>query len=130
MRPQVDQHQVRVGAAGDEVERRAPSSVSASALALSTTALRIGLELGPQRLAERHRLGGDDVHQRAALQAREDRRVDLLGDRLVVGQDHAAARAAQRLVGGGGDDMGVRRTGSGCSPPATRPAKCAMSTIR
>ena len=66
-------------------------------------------ELGPQRLAEGDRLGGDHVHQRAALQAGEDRRVDLLGDRLVVGQDHAAARAAQRLVGGGGDHVGVRQ---------------------
>ena len=75
------------------------------------TALRVGLEVGLQRLAERDRLGGDDVHQRAALQAGEDRRVDLLRDGLVVGQDHAAARAAQGLVGGGGDDMGMAERG-------------------
>ena len=108
LRPQVDQHQVVVGAAGDDVEAGAPAALAASALALSTTFLRIGLELRPQRLAEGHRLGGDDMHQRAALQAREDRRVDLLGDVLVVGEDHAAARAAQRLVRGRGDDMGMR----------------------
>jgi hypothetical protein len=48
------------------------------------------------------------MHQRPALQAGEDGRVDLLGERLVIGQDHAAARAAQGLVRGGGDDMGVR----------------------
>jgi hypothetical protein len=49
------------------------------------------------------------MHQRAALEAGEHRRVDLLGDRLVIGEDHAAARAAQCLVRGGGDDMGVRQ---------------------
>ena len=48
------------------------------------------------------------MHQRAALQAGEHRRVDLLGELLVVGEDHAAARAAQGLVRGRGDDMGVR----------------------
>ena len=48
------------------------------------------------------------MHQRAALQAGEDRGVDLLGDVLVVGQHHAAARAAQGLVRGGGHHMRVR----------------------
>ena len=76
---QVDQHQMRVGAARDDSAPRS-LSVAASALAFSTTAGDIALELGPQRLAERDRLGGDDVHQRPALQAREHRRVDLLGD--------------------------------------------------
>ena len=33
----------------------------------------IDLELGPQRLAERDRLGGDHVDQRAALHAGEHR---------------------------------------------------------
>ena len=70
--------------------------------------LRVKLEVGPQRLAERHRLGGDDMHQRAALQAREDRRIDLLRQLLVVGEDEAAARAAQRLMRGRGHDMGMR----------------------
>ncbi len=47
--------------------------------------------------------------QRAALNAGEDRRVDLLLD-LGVGlaEDDAAARAAQGLVGGGGDHVGER----------------------
>ena len=70
--------------------------------------LGVDLEVGAQRLAEGHGLGGDDVHQRAALDAGEDRRVDLLGDVLVVGQDHAAARTAQRLVRRRGDDVSVR----------------------
>ena len=67
------------------------------------------MKFGLQRLAEGDRLGGDDVHQRPALQAREHRRIHLLGDLLVIAQDHAAARAAQRLVRGGGHDMRMRQ---------------------
>ncbi len=70
--------------------------------------LRVDLELGPKRLAEGDCLGGDHMHQRAALKPRKHRRIDLLGNRLVVGQHHAAARAAQRFVRGGGRDMGMR----------------------
>ena len=49
---------------------------------------------------------------------------------LGLAHDHAAARAAQHLVGREGDDVGVghRATGSPC--PATSPMKCAASTIR
>ncbi len=69
-----------------------------------------------QRLVERGRLGGDHVHQRSALQSRKDRRVDRL---LVCGghQDEAAARAAQALVRGRGDDVGMpdrARIDAGC----------------
>ena len=92
--------------------------------------LGVDLEVRPQRLAEGDRLGGDDMHQRAALQAGEDRRVDLLGDRLVVGEDHAAARAAQRSCASSMVTTCACGNGDGCAPPATRPAKCAMSTIR
>ncbi|MOA04655.1 hypothetical protein D3C78_1242220 [compost metagenome] len=77
--------------------------------------LRIGDDLAgivgkfrTQGLAESHGLGGDDVHQGAALIAGEDGRVQLLRQIGVIGKDHAAAGAAQGLVGGGGDDMGVR----------------------
>jgi hypothetical protein len=48
------------------------------------------------------------MHQRAALNAREDRRVHLFRDLVVIGQDHAAARAAQGLVGGRRRHMGMR----------------------
>ncbi len=61
------------------------------------------------------------MHQRAALQTGEHGGIDLLGDGLVVGQDHAAARAAQRLVRGCGHDMGVRH-GLRMHAAATRPA--------
>ena len=55
---------------------------------------------------ERHRLGGDDVHQRAALAAGEDRAVDV-GLELLPAEDQAAAGAAEGLVDGGRDDVRV-----------------------
>ena len=107
LRPEIDQHQVVVGAAGDDVEALGAQRLR-QRLGVLDDVLRVDLEVRPQRFAERHRLGRDHMHQRAALQAREDRRVELLGERLVVAQDQAAARAAQRLVRGGGGDMGMR----------------------
>ena len=67
----------------------------------------VGLVLRRRRLLERDRLGRDRVHQRAALHHREDGLVD--GRRVLgLAHDHAAARAAQHLVRGEGDDVGVR----------------------
>ncbi len=68
--------------------------------------LLVGLPLGLHGLGEGHRLGRDDVHQRAALDAREVHLVDGLGP-LGAAQDDPAARAAQGLVGGGGDEVAV-----------------------
>ena len=45
----------------------------------------------------------------------------------LAAQDDAAARAAQRLVRGGGDEVGNAAPGSGAASPATSPAMCAMS---
>ena len=56
---------------------------------------------------EGHRLGGDDVLQRAALLAREDRRVHLLRV-LLLAEDDPRARATEGLVDRGGDHVGVR----------------------
>ena len=102
----VDQHQVVVGAAADHAEAAGDQPLGQRAgvghdLPLVVDEGRIG------RLLEAHRLGGDHVHQRSALHAREDRPVDRLGVD-VAAQDQAAARPAQRLVGGGGDEVGVR----------------------
>ena len=74
-------------------------------------------------------LGGDGVHQRPALLAGEDGGVELLGP-LLLGQDQAGARPAERLVDGARTRRRRTGTGDGCSPAATRPAKCAMSTHR
>ena len=70
-------------------------------------ALLVRLELRLERLAEADRLCGDDMLERAALCAGEDGLVKLLCQFLIVRQDNAAARTAQRLVRGGGDDIRV-----------------------
>ncbi len=58
---------------------------------------------------ERDGLGGDDVHQRAALRAGEYGGVDALRQRRAPRrEDHAAARAAQRLVRRRRRDVGER----------------------
>ena len=92
--PEVDQHQMGVGAAGDERDAALDQGL-AERLGVVDHALGVELEIGLERLAEGDGLGGDDVHQRAALEAGEHRRIDLLADLLVVGQHHAGARAAQ-----------------------------------
>ena len=82
-----------------------PASASASAAALATTCAAYRRNSGRRRLGEGHRLGRDDVLERATLEPGEHRAVDLLGQ-VVAAQDGAAARAAQGLVGGEGDDVG------------------------
>ena len=91
--------------------------------------VRVILEARLQRLLEADRLGGDDVHQRSALDAGEDDFVDLLG---VLGfRAESARRAGPRSVL---CVVVVTKsacgTGLGCRPAATSPAMCAMSTIR
>src|SRR3546814_1859864 len=90
LRPQIDQHEVVVGAAGDDVEPLVDHGLG-QRLGVVDDGLRVVPELRRQGLAEGGRLGGDGMHQRAALQAREGRRVDLLAEIDVVRQYHAAA---------------------------------------
>src|SRR5262249_55504737 len=88
----VNEQQVIVGAAGYDAETEAFEFVGEGA-SVGDGLRRIGLELGLECLAERNGLGGDDVHERATLQSRKYRGVDLfLPVRLA--QDDAAARAA------------------------------------
>ena len=69
----------------------------------------VGLEFRLQRFLERNRLGRDDVHQRAALDAGEDDALQLLLDVFArtLGDDDAATRTAQGLVRGGRDHVRV-----------------------
>ena len=77
----------------------------------------VGLEGVLHALAEADGLRRDHVHERATLHTREDGAVELFGV-LLATENHAAARAAQCFVGGGGDQLRhlrsglVRRTGS------------------
>ena len=97
-----------VGAAGDDVEALLDKG-GGQGLGIADHGLGIDLEARLQGLAEGGGLGGDGMHQRPALEAREGRGVDLLADVVAVRQDHAAATGAQGLVRGRGDDMGMRQ---------------------
>ena len=67
-------------------------------------------ELGLHGLQEADCLGGQHVHQRSALRAREDVLIDFLAI-LFARQNHAGARSAERLVRGSGDDMRMAEGG-------------------
>ena len=95
-----------VGTVGDDVDTACLEGTSENP-GIFQNLFDIGFELGLERFTERNRLGRDDVHQRAALQAGEYGRIDLLAEIGVIGQDHTTAWTTQGLVGGGSDDMGV-----------------------
>ena len=121
---QVDQDHVVVGAARDEAEALLDERPR-ERLGVGHDPGRVGAELGPGRLSERDRLGGDGVLEGPALQAREDGAVDLLGQ---LGRAHDGAPAGPRSV------LWVVKlttsatpTGLGCTPPTMRPAGWAAS---
>ena len=103
-----------------------PARASAS-VRVQDDLLLILAELRLKGFLEADGLGGDDVHQRPALDTGENDLVELLRI-LRLGEDRAAAWSAQRLVGGGGDEIRVgKRAGMGFA--AISPAMCAISTI-
>ena len=112
-RPQVDDHQVVVGAAATRAGSPRPPSAAASAEALRTICWAYSVNDRVRRLVEGDRLAGDDVLERAALPAGEHRLVDRLRRARRGRQDAAAARAAQRLVRRERDDVGVAAPGWG-----------------
>ncbi len=86
---QVHQHQVVVCAAAHQAESLMLQS-SRQGLGIIDDLLAVNLEFRPERLAESSRFGGNHVHQRAALGAREDGAVDALRQ-VLRAQDQAAA---------------------------------------
>ena len=103
---QAEQEQVVVGAARHHFVAALDEHLG-HGLGVVDDLLLVGLELRLHGLLEAHRLGGDDVHQRAALGTGEYGGVELLLDLFVgLGQDQAATRATQSLVGGGSDHIG------------------------
>ena len=70
--------------------------------------LGIDLELRPQGFTEGHGLGRDHVHEGPALEPGKHRRIQLLRQLLVVGEDQPTPGAPQGLVGRGRHHMGVR----------------------
>ena len=105
---QVDEHQVHIGAARQDVHAvaRAQQLLGDGLRAGHRALLALAEQLGARDL-QRHRLARDHVLERAALLAREHGGVDLLRV-LLAAEDHAAARAAEGLVDRGRDDVGVR----------------------
>src|SRR5215208_1640449 len=102
---QVDQDQVVVRPAGDEVEPAFEQTIGQS-LAIIDDLAGVVFELGFERLTECHSLAGYGVHERATLRPGEDATVHFLGE-LLAAEYHAAAGAPQRLVGGRRDYLAV-----------------------
>jgi hypothetical protein len=80
-------------------------------------------------ILQRHRLGRDHVLERPALLAGEHGRVDLLGVLLACTGSPLRAPPPSVLWVVVVTTSARTATGLGCSPAATSPAKCAMSTI-
>mmetsp|Transcript_14959 Transcript_14959/g.47613 ORF Transcript_14959/g.47613 Transcript_14959/m.47613 type:complete len:352 (+) Transcript_14959:270-1325(+) len=104
-RPQIPQHQMVVGSPRNNgippVHQRRRQR-----LGVGLDGADVSGEGGLLRLAESHGEGGDLVVVGAALQAGEDCEVDVGLEPLPV-EDDTGAGAAQRLVGGGGDDVAM-----------------------
>lgn len=103
---EIDEHEVIVRAAGAELVAMLNEPCSEGLGVLDD----LGLVLGKARLegfAKADGLGGDDVHQWPALNPGEDLGIEFLDVVLVVREDDAAARTAQALVRGGGNEVRV-----------------------
>ena len=94
-----------VGAARDQAEAPRQHGLGQGLRVLDDLAL-VGPPRRRLRLAEGHRLGRDHVHERPALDAGQHHAVEVLRMRGAA-HHHAAAGAAQGLVRGGGDEVGV-----------------------
>ncbi len=94
-----------VGAAGADAET-VMSEAGGDGLGVSNNLCGVFLELRFQRFAEAGGFRGDDVHERAALDAGEDLGVNFFG-KLLFAKDDAAAWTAQGFVGCGGNEIGV-----------------------
>ena len=101
---QVELHEMGVGASRQELAalRRHALGERRGVGLDRTLVVAVGLR---HRDREADRLGGGDVAERPALQAREDGAVDALRE-LLAAQDEPGARAGQRLVRGRADDVG------------------------
>src|ERR1035437_2035534 len=102
----VHEHQVVVGAAGDDTGALFGQGLRQELRVGDRLALVLAVLLGCGEL-QGHGLGRDDVHQRAALRPGEDALVDGFAQALAA-EDQTAARATESLVGSGRDDVSVR----------------------
>jgi hypothetical protein len=116
---QVDQDQVVIGTAGDQVEAAGQQRVS-QRLGVVHHLAGVVAEAGPCCFVQRDRDRGRGLIVRTALQAGKHGPVH--GGRVLgVGHDHGAARTPERLVRRGGDHGGVpdrRRVGAAGDQPS------------
>ena len=102
-----------IGAAGDQAHAGL-GKLLGHHLGVGDHLVGVAGEVGLQGLAEADSLGGDDVHEGAALHVGEHGEVNLAAQ-FLLGEDHAAAGAAQGFLGGGRNDLGMgegRRVGA------------------
>jgi hypothetical protein len=127
LRPQIDEHEVIVGAAGDDAVT-VFGDPGGECFGVNHHLALIIAELRLERFMETDRFGGDDVHKRPALNPRENHRVDCFRECSAV---HIVMppRGPRRLL-----CVVVvtneRAERDSDAPPATSPAMCAMSTKR
>jgi hypothetical protein len=117
---QVKEDHVRVGAVGNELVTEL-LELGLEGLGIGDNALLVGAEFGGLSLLQGDGESGDGVVVGAALVAGEDgevngalkvvegllARLGVDGADTLAEEDHGTARATQRLVGGGGDNVGV-----------------------
>src|ERR1035441_4546920 len=108
----VDEHEVVVGASGDDAETGLLEALRQN-LGVGDDLRGVGAELRAQRFGEGHGLGGNDVNEGPALLAGKDCLVNCSGE-ILPADNEAGARATQRLVCGGGGRSEERRVGEEC----------------
>ncbi len=111
---------MRIGAAGDHAIALVDHALG-QRTRIRHHLLLIGDEFRPHGFEETNGLGGDHVLKGSTLHAGEDGFVDGRAV-LRLGEDHAGAGAPQRLVRGGGDDVGPL-AGVGMNARGDKPGK-------
>src|SRR5204863_5367564 len=110
LRAKIDEHQMIIGAAGDDAVTMFGQAGS-KRFGIQDNLPLIFAELRLERFMKANGFRCDHVHERAALHARENGRIDLLGEFLFA-HDDTATRPTQTLMRGGRDKLRVRyRTG-------------------
>ena len=95
---QIHQHHMAFSAATDDAQSPLNQGFG-QGVCVQQNLLLIGFEGWLQGLMKSGGLACNDMHQWAALHAWEDRAVDFFRHLFTVGQDDAAAGAAQTLMG-------------------------------
>ena len=108
-RSKVNEEDMVVGAARNDAVAKLGES-GRKGFGIVDDLLGVDSEAWVQGLLETHRLCGDDVHERAALDSWKNLSVDLLGE-FFFAHDKARTRPSQAFVGGGRDKIGVGEWG-------------------